>query len=63
MWAAKNGARVIAIEPDLIALESMQGNVALNVYTTFQVVAGAISESTFLRRIFAHTSVLDSVIR
>lgn len=45
MWAAKNGARVVAIEPDPVALESLNVNIQLNDYHV-QVVAGAVSDVT-----------------
>jgi FkbM family methyltransferase len=53
MWAAKNGARVIAIEPDPVALESMNVNVQLNDYH-IQVVAGAVSDVTSMTHLRPH---------
>jgi FkbM family methyltransferase len=53
MWAAKNGARVIAIEPDPVALESMNINVQLNDYH-IQVVAGAVSDVTSMTHLQPH---------
>jgi FkbM family methyltransferase len=53
MWAAKNGARVIAIEPDPVALESMTANVELNNYD-IQVVAGAVSDVTSTTHLRPH---------
>lgn len=49
LWAAHRGARVIAIEPDKVALHHLQANVKANaasVSGSIEVVAGAISDHT-----------------
>ena len=61
MWAAKNGARVVAIEPDPVALESMNANVQFNDYR-IHVVAGAVSDLTSMTHL-DRTSASASVIR
>ena len=53
MWAAKNGARVIAIEPDPVALKSLNANVRLN-DLQIQVVAGAVSDVTSVTHLRPH---------
>jgi FkbM family methyltransferase len=45
MWAARNGARVIAIEPDPVARASLNANVRFN-DCDIEVVAGAVDDVT-----------------
>lgn len=47
LWAANRGARVIAIEPDPVAREALEDNIAANDFDELvDVVAGAISTQT-----------------